>query len=49
MSDIQRYLNKQLQNDEFKKEWHRIQPELNKIDVQIVQKDKDKHKKRTTD
>lgn len=35
MSDIQRYLNEQLKNEEFKKEWEHIQPELNIIDTII--------------
>ena len=28
MSDIQKYLNEQLKDDDFKKEWNNIQPEL---------------------
>lgn len=35
MSDIQKYLNEQLKNDDFKKEWNNIQPELQIIDALI--------------
>lgn len=35
MSDIQKYLNQQLKNDDFKKEWNNIQPELQIIDTLI--------------
>lgn len=35
MSDIQKYLNEQLKNDDFKKEWNNIQPELQIIDTLI--------------
>lgn len=35
MSDIQKYLNEQLKNNDFKKEWNNIQPELQIIDTLI--------------
>jgi predicted transcriptional regulator len=35
MSDIQKYLNEQLKDDDFKKEWNNIQPELQIIDTLI--------------
>ena len=35
MSDIQKYLNEQIKNDDFKKEWNNIQPELQIIDTLI--------------
>lgn len=35
MSDIQKYLNEQLKNDDFKKEWNNIQPELQIIHTLI--------------
>ena len=35
MSDIQKYLNEQLKDDDFKKEWNNIRPELQIIDTLI--------------
>ena len=35
MSDIQKYLNEQFKNNDFKKEWNNIQPELQIIDTLI--------------
>lgn len=35
MSDIQKYLNEQLKNNDFKKEWNNIQPELQIINTLI--------------
>lgn len=35
MNDIQKYLNEQLKDDDFKKEWNNIQPELQIIDTLI--------------
>lgn len=37
MSDIKKYLNEQLQNDDFKQEWEKLQPDLNIIDTLIEQ------------
>ena len=35
MSDIQNYLNEQLKNDNFKREWNKLQPEFKIMDTLI--------------
>lgn len=35
MSDFRKYLNKQLENPEFKKEWDALEPEFNMIQAMI--------------
>ena len=35
MSDIQNYLNEQLKNDNFKREWNKLQPEFKIMDALI--------------
>ena len=35
MSDIQNYLNEQLKNDNFKREWNKLQPDFKIVDVLI--------------
>lgn len=35
MSDFREYLNKQLENPEFKKEWDDLEPEFNAIQAMI--------------
>lgn len=35
MSDFKKYLNKQLENPEFKKEWDALEPEFNMIQAMI--------------
>ena len=47
MSDLKKYLNKQLKNKEFKKEWDNLQPEMElirtivkaRVDKNITQKE----------
>ena len=39
MSEFQEFLNEQLQDDEFRKEWEDIQPEMDVIWVMVECKD----------
>ena len=36
MSDFQNYLNKQLENPEFRKEWDDLEPEFNMMQAMIL-------------
>lgn len=38
MSEFQKFLNEQLQDDEFRKEWKDIQPEMDVIRAMVNQR-----------
>ena len=38
MSEFQKFLNEQLQDDEFRKEWEDIQPEMDVIGAMVNQR-----------
>ena len=38
MSEFQKFLNEQLQDDEFRKEWEDIQPEMDVIRAMVNQR-----------
>ena len=40
MSDFREYLNKQLEDPEFKKEWDDLEPEFNAIQIMIDERRK---------